>query len=129
MSAPDDLGALRRAGTVILALGVLHTLATLGGAHAYVAAMVSSGWWRVADISNQADPMHIAVFWSLWFGALLALLGGVLRSIGGGGRPVTRPWAVAFGVVCLVGALAVPPGGFWFGALLAGWLVKRGGAG
>ncbi len=115
-----------RAGAVLIALGVLHTLATLGGAGGVLATMAGDGWWRTADPAAEVDPMQMAVFWSLMFGALLVFGGWLLRGAAAGAPIPSRAWGVAFAVVCLVGALAVPAGGFWFGIALGAWLALRG---
>ncbi len=117
----------RRAGAALIGLGVLHTLATLGGAGGVVIEMLGDGWWRTADVTIQADPMHVAVFWSLQFGAMLALMGWLLWRAGRGQSPAGVGWAIAFGAVSLVGGLAVPIGGFWLGLGLAIWLAIRSG--
>lgn len=116
----------RIAGTTLLVLGALHTVATLGAVGGTLLTMIQAGWWRTADPSAGVEWLHVAVFWSLFFGAMLALMGWSLRCTAAGASPVGRPWAITFGVMCLVGALAVPAGGFWFGAILGGWLAVRG---
>ncbi len=113
--------ALSVAGTTLWVLGAVHVLATLGGGGATAVEMVQAGWWRAADVTI-ADPMWVAVFWSLQFGAMLGLMGWALRRLARAGAGVGRPWCVAFGVVCLVGGVAVPVGGFWIGLGLAVWL-------
>ncbi len=122
---PTHAPVVRRAGQVLVALGALHTLATLGGAGSALVAMVQAGWWRRADPMLDPDWMHVAVFWSLWFGGLLAFLGVSLLRVGGGQSALSRLWGVAFTVFSLVGALAVPVGGFWFGAALGVWVAVK----
>ncbi len=123
----EQAGRARKAGAVLIALGILHTLATLGGAGGVVVEMIGDGWWRTADISAEADPMRIAVFWSLQFGALLALVGWVLLDAGRGSAVPGRAWAVVLAAVCLAGGVAVPAGGFWFGLGLMVWVLIRSG--
>lgn len=118
-------GRARRAGAILIALGILHSLATVAGAGSVLATMVGDGWWRTADPMAEVDPIQIAVFWSLLFGVLLGLLGWLLRSVGGGEVP-SRAWGGTFAGVCLVGAVAVPAGGFWFGLALGVWLAATG---
>ena len=127
MPAPPDAASARAltiTGTALIVLGVLHTLATLGGGGEAVVEMILAGWWRTADITR-AEPMRVAVFWSLQFGALLGLIGWLLRRAGLGRHGVSRAWAGTFGAVCLIGAVAVPVGGFWIGAGFAAWLGSR----
>ena len=127
MSASNDSGRVaRRAGGVLIGLGALHTVATLGGAGGTLVEMIAAGWWRTADVSAAADWMWVAVFWSLQFGAMLALMGWPLLRAGRGQPAAGRGGGVALAAVCLVGALAAPPGGFWLGAALGVWLAIRG---
>ncbi len=86
-----------------------------------LATEIGDGWWRTADVMAEVDWKQVAVFWSVLFGAMLGLLGWILRT---GGVP-TRAWSVAFAALCFVGALAVPPGGFWIGLVLGVWLAAR----
>ena len=117
------------AGVTLLALAVLHTLATLAGAGDIVLDMLESGWWRSADPSDPlVHGMQVGVFWSLMFGGMLALLGWIFLGLSRGVAP-GRAWAGGFGVLCLIGAVAVPVGGFWIGLGLAVWLVVKGGSG
>lgn len=117
----------RWVGIALISLGGLHTVATLGGAGDVVRDMLAAGWWRSADpMDPLVHPMQVAVFWSLMFGGMLALLGGSLLSVAAE-RPPSRAWALGFAALCLVGAIAVPIGGFWIGLGFALWMAIRAG--
>lgn len=122
----DEAAATRtsKVGLVLGCLGVLHIIVTCGGAGDILFDMLEMGWWRSADPLALVYPLQIAIFWSLIFGAMLVMLGWALHHASRGEVP-GRAWAGGFGVMCLVGALAVPIGGFWIGLGLALWMGIR----
>jgi hypothetical protein len=116
-------------GLAVLVLGGLHSAATLAGGGSILLGMVSDGWLGSAEIAFEADWERVAVFWSLWFGAVVCMLGWVLMQTGKGRSPLSLPFALGFTAFAALGAAAVPVGGFWLVIGVGVWMVvaTRGG--
>lgn len=126
MTQDDDVGSTKTLlwiGRSLVALAAMHNLATLGGGGHALLAMARAGWWNSAGNGAGQNFFHVAVFWSLWFGSVLGLLGwAVIRSARG--KPVVgRALGVTFALMSLVGALAVPAGGFWLAVGVGVWIA------
>jgi hypothetical protein len=112
----------RVAGVLMMALGGLHTLATVAGGGDALVDMARAGLFDAAG----RDWYRLAVFWSLQFGALLFLAGWLLHRRGAGRTLFARPIGCFVVVVFTLGAVVVPLGGFWLGILLGAWMIARG---
>ena len=66
---------------------------------------------------------RIAIFWFLWFGFALMVLGGALRAL----EPRPAPLALITGLAAMIvgGCMTVPISGFWLGLVPVGGLVWR----
>ena len=115
---------LKKVGISLLGLGCLHTMALLAGGGHYLVSMVKSGWWMTAA-HGVAPPIHVGVFWSLLFGLLLCKLGWLLVRVSKGLPALSLLWGVSLGALSLLGAIAVPVGGFWLVLGLSAWLLVQ----
>jgi hypothetical protein len=112
---------IRSPGLQLVAIGVLHNVVGLLLGQEQVLAILAGGY--VGAVEGAFDRM--AIFWFLWFGWMLMLLGGAVRAIEP--RPVPRWLAAGIALMVLGGGLAMPASGFWLGLIpVAGMLMTRG---
>lgn len=118
------------AGWLTIALGALHTLATIPaivGAFPYV--RTRGVWGGISTlVPPPADAMPaLAALFSTVTGVLLFIVGALLVELHRAGRPAPRWLGPTFLVTGLVGGVLLPPTGFWLVAALGGWLtLERG---
>jgi len=97
-------------GTQLMAIGALHTAVGLAMGSAPLRRMLAAGWIGTPDVAFD----QMAIFWFLWFGWMLMLLGGAIRVLEQrGGVPI--PLILATGAMCVAGGLSMPASGFWLG--------------
>lgn len=107
-------------GAQLVAIGVLHQVVGLALGRSVLAAIASDGFVSAIEPSFE----RIALFWFLWFGWVLLLLGGAVLALEGrGGAP--RWLAIAIGVMAVGGGLMIPVSGFWLALVPVGMMVAR----
>ena len=107
-------------GTQLAAIGVLHNVIGFALGAEPLRRMFAAGWIGAAEASfDQA-----AIFWFLWFGWMLMLLGGALRALEAQGRVPTALLA-ATAAMCLGGAISIPASGFWLGLIPVATILAR----
>ena len=103
-------------GRLTVAIGVLHTLATLPAIAEAMPRIVEAGF--VGGVSSQVPPppeamQSLAALFSVVMGVVLVLLGGALHRLEAAELPLPRWLGPTYIVTGLVGGLLVPPTGFW----------------
>lgn len=114
-------GPSPRSGTLMLAIGVLHTVVGVVLGWTPLVAIASDGY--VGAVERSFDRM--AIFWFLGFGFVLMLAGEAVRLLEDRGEPVPPRLGWILGAVSGLGAAAIPASGFWLGLLPAGLIVWR----
>jgi hypothetical protein len=86
-------------------------------------AMVADGF--AASVGT--DPWRLAITWFLLWGLVLALVGVVAHQSERGGLKLSRSFAVALSMLCVVGVVLMPASGFWlgFGPAWVAWRRAR----
>lgn len=109
-----------KAGSLVTAIATLHCAVGVALAPAPLRAILEGG--VVGAIEPHMD--RIAIFWFMFFGLVMLLLGEALRLWE---SAATLPVSVGygFGAMSLVGALAMPVSGFWLGLIPAALIVLR----
>lgn len=109
------------AGTFVVGMAVVHTAVGLWLGAAPLAAIFRGGYMGAVD--GHFDRM--TVFWFLWFGFLLLLVGGAFRRMEQSKEGIPSGLGWLFGGLCLAGAVAMPVSGFWLGLIPAAIIVVR----
>lgn len=109
-----------KAGSLVSGIAAVHCAVGVMLAPAPLRDIVESG------VIGAVDPHldRIAIFWFMFFGVLMLLLGEVLRLWE---RTSDLPASVGygFGALSLAGAIAMPVSGFWLGLVPAALIVVR----
>jgi hypothetical protein len=111
---------LRSPGLQLVGIGVVHNAIGLLLGREPIAAILAGGYTGAVDVAFD----RMAIFWFLWFGWVLMLLGGAVRAI----EPQTVPrWLVAgIAAMALGGAAAMPLSGFWLALIpVVGMLLPQ----
>lgn len=106
-------------GLQLVAIGLLHNVVGLFLGFAPLREILSGG--VIGAVEGSFERM--AIFWFLWFGWMLMLLGFALRAR----EPEPAPRLLVAGLTAVVlgGALAIPASGFWLGLVpLAGMIIR-----
>lgn len=109
-----------KAGTLVMGIAVVHCAVGVGLAKAPLLEIAAQGFVGAVE----ADLERIAVFWFMFFGFLLLLLGQALRAWE---RVARLPAGVGYGLgaLCLAGAIMIPASGFWLGLVPAALILHR----
>jgi hypothetical protein len=121
-------------GMLLFLLGVVHNLVgVVVGLGVPGAAPEALGGRRLlAEITGagvvgavEPDPWRMVLFWFLWFGLLVMVLGWFMHNSESEGHQHPRglPWQLA--TIGLAGGLLIPVSGFWLVPLIA-WRMGRG---
>lgn len=109
-----------KAGSLVSGIAAVHCAVGVMLAPAPLRAIVESG------VIGAVDPHldRIAIFWFMFFGVLMLLLGEALRLWE---RTTDLPASIGygFGTLSLAGAMAMPVSGFWLGLIPAALIVAR----
>jgi len=97
-------------GSVVVGIGVLHNVVGVLATWPHLVELVQEGWF--GTVPDDA-PWRMATFWFLWFGWMLMLLGGSWHVAERRGMVIPGWLGVAFVVMGMVGAAAMPVSGFW----------------
>lgn len=110
------------AGTLVIAIGVLHTVVGLALGAVPLRGIAADGY--VGAVESSFDRM--AIFWFLAFGLALMLAGEAFRAMERSGErvPARLGWMLA--AISLLGAAAIPASGFWLGLGPAALVIVRG---
>ena len=84
---------------------------------------MADGW---VDAVPDDAPLRMAIFWFLWFGGSLFLVGAAWRQLELTGGRIPGWHGAGLGLVALLGALAMPVSGFWLALPLAAIVMWRG---
>jgi len=106
------------AGTLLILNGIAHTFIGVWFGYEPLADIVRSGWINTV---NPEKPERMAVFWFLFSGFAMTLLGESLRGIERK-RPVPGRFGWALLALGIIGGLMMPVSGFWL-LLPLGWLI------
>ena len=109
------------AGSLVVAIGVLHTVFGLALGAAPLAGIAADGY--VGAVEESFDRM--AIFWVLAFGFALILAGESFRAIERRGDGVPRRLGWMLAAISLAGAAAIPASGFWLGLVPAALVLAR----
>jgi hypothetical protein len=133
MGSDKDAGPRWR-GNALIAVAGLHSLFVLALATGAVSdPQMNAETGGVAPLLlmkpgfGSARPYNLValtLFWSLFFGLLLATFGAVVRELERAEQDVPRVAGGFLLVICGVGAVLVPFSGFWF-ALAPAWSLSR----
>jgi hypothetical protein len=109
-----------KAGSLVTGIAAVHCVVGVALAPAPLRAIWANG--VIGAIDPHLD--RIAVFWFMFFGLLMFLLGEALRIWE---ASATLPVSVGygFGALSLAGAIAMPVSGFWLGLVPAALIVVR----
>lgn len=109
-----------KTGTLVSGIALIHCAVGLLLGQLPLRAIVADG--VVGAVDPHFDRM--AIFWYLFFGLLLLLLGEVLRLWESALR---LPARVGYGLaaLCLAGGVVMPMSGFWLGLIPAVLIVRR----
>lgn len=115
-------------GRATVALGVLHTLATLPAVVAAAPYVLDRG--VLGGIATQVPPPAdampaLAALFSMVVGVLLLVAGGLLARLERAGIAPPAWIGPAFAVTGLVGGVLMPPTGFWLVLALGVWMTLR----
>ncbi len=112
----------RRVGTIVMAIGALHTVFACVGFAGPLGEIVSDGVLNAAG-----GPERRYAFWFFFAGLAFLLLGHTVRTQELRGIPAgaTFGWAVVAGA--LLGVIVMPASGFWL-LFVPGVLAIRSGA-
>ena len=109
-----------RAGSLVTGIAAVHCVAGVALAPAPLGAIFTNG--VIGAIDPHVD--RIAIFWFMFFGLLMLVLGEALR-VWESTATVPANVGYAFGALSLVGAIAMPVSGFWLGLVPAALIVVR----
>jgi hypothetical protein len=113
-------------GKLLIATGAIHTLVgiavglgvtdELGGRNLFV---------EVARHGVAPDLARMAMFWFLFFGFAIAVLGDFMHGMEQRGveLPARLGWQI--GALGLAGGLMIPASGFWLVLPQAWWIIRR----
>jgi hypothetical protein len=109
-----------KAGSLVSGIAVIHLGVGLLLAQPPLRAILADG--VVGAVDPHIDRM--AIFWFMFFGLLLLLLGEVLRAWESVATPPARI-GYGLGALSLAGGLLIPASGFWLALLPAVLLIHR----
>lgn len=107
------------AGAMVVGIGVLHNVVGLLVGWPHLEAILGDGY--VAAVPDDA-PWRMAIFWFLWFGWMLMILGASWHWAERRGLVLPRWLGALFVGMGVAGGVAMPASGFWL-VLPVGWLV------
>lgn len=108
------------AGALVAGIGMVHNL--LGfvlGAAPLLEILSAGGFNAVTD----DRPWRLAIFWFLWFGWALMLLGGTWHWAERSGLTLPRWGGAALIALGLGGAFFMPVSGFWLVVPVGVWVL------
>lgn len=109
-----------KAGTILSSLAIMHCGFGLVLAPGPLRAIVGAGF--LGAIGSDIDRM--AIFWYMFFGFVLLLLGEALRLWETAG-PVPARVGYGLGALCLAGGILIPVSAFWVGLVAAFLITQR----
>jgi hypothetical protein len=117
-------------GRLLVATGAIHCL--IGIAVGLGATGELGGRNLFADVGHDGvvnaiapDPTRMAMFWFLFFGFAVVVLGDVIHVFERRGLTLPASLGWQLGALGLAGALMIPASGFWLVLPQAWWIVHR----
>ena len=110
------------AGVLLLAIGVVHNVVGVLVGWPWLLEILADGY--VAAVPDDA-PWRMAIFWFLWFGWALMLVGAAWARIERSGDTIPGWQGTGLALLVLAGGLAMPISGFWLGLPVAGLVWWR----
>jgi hypothetical protein len=115
-------------GALLVGIGLGHQLIGVLAGTGVVALPGAGARHLLAEIAHgaavTADPLRVALFWFLFFGFLLLMVGGLLHQLERAGQPIPRAVGWQLGALALAGGLLIPASGFWL-VLPVAWRLAR----
>jgi hypothetical protein len=120
-------------GFWLLSIGVIHNLLGIAVGLGVPAALpeVLRGRRLFAEIVSagviggvEPDTWRMLLFWFLFFGFAIMILGWLIHSFERAGHRIPRAVAWQIGVLALAGGLLIPASGFWL-VLPVAWRLGR----
>ena len=121
-------------GLLLLGIGVIHDLVGIAAGMGLPGTLPRdlAGRKLFAEILSggivgaiRTDPARNMLFWSLFFGFVIMILGWFMHLIERSGHGIPRTVAWHTGALALAGGLLVPASGFWL-VLPVAWRIGRG---
>lgn len=114
-------------GSLLLATGVVHNL--IGFAAGLGLTTGPTGERRpllseMLTLGVQPDPLRMAIFWFLFCGFLMMVLGALMRSIERHGHVLPKQLAFQLSCLGVVGVALLPQSGIWL-VFPQAWLIYR----
>lgn len=115
-------------GRLTVALGVVHTLATIPAIAAAAPFVLGNG--VIGGVASSVPPgaesmPALAALFSTVMGGLLLLLGGVVHRLEVAGEPLPGWLGPSFIITGIACGLLIPPTGFWLVAALGVFITVR----
>jgi hypothetical protein len=120
-------------GLLLLGIGVIHNLVGIAAGIGLPAASPGgmAGRKLFSEILSggivgaiEPDPWRTILFWFLFFGFAMMILGWFMHLIERSGHPIPRTIAWHTGALALAGGLLIPASGFWL-VLPVAWRMGR----
>lgn len=119
-------------GNALFAIGVLHEAVGLAGGAGVVAMPGGDRRNLFAELARagvvgavEPDPARQILFWYLFFGLLLLVLGRALHRWEAPGAPLPASVGWQLVAVAVAGGLLIPASGFWLALAPGLWVIRR----
>jgi hypothetical protein len=108
-SRPPAIGRARWIGFALVAVGIVHTIFGIAVMSSTLRVIAGEGFFYTVH----GQPEREAVFWFLYSGFALMIMGGLVDWIESHGLALPRFFPWAFLAMTSVGAFLMPASGFW----------------